>query len=104
MPTEFQVRVTRRAKADIDEIWTFIAHDSVTDANRFIYQLERQLKKLRRFPERCPLIPENESSNRRYRHLLYGKYRTIFFVSGGIVRVLRVIHGSRLLDITALDL
>ena len=62
MPTEFQVRVTRRAKADIDEIWTFIAHDSVTDANRFIYQLERQLKKLRRFPERCPLIPENESS------------------------------------------
>ena len=104
MPTEFQVRVTRRAKADIDEIWTFIAHDSVTDANRFIYQLERQLKKLRRFPKRCPLIPENESSNRRYRHLLYRKYRTIFFVSGGIVRVLRVIHGSRLLDITSLDL
>ena len=40
MPTEFQVRVTRRAKADIDEIWTFIAHDSLTEANRFIYQLK----------------------------------------------------------------
>ena len=63
MPTEFQVRVTRRAKADIDEIWTFIAHDSVTEANRFIYQLEGQLKTLRRFPERCPLIKENESSD-----------------------------------------
>jgi toxin ParE1/3/4 len=78
MPTKFEVRVSRRAQSDIDEIWTFIARDSVTEANRFINQLERQHKSLRRFPERCPLIPENLIWGTRYRHLIYGKYRTIF--------------------------
>jgi plasmid stabilization system protein ParE len=51
MPTRFQVRLTERAQADIDEIWEFIARDNVTEANRFILRLERQLKTLRRaFP------------------------------------------------------
>ena len=54
----------------MDEIWTFIARDSIGEANRFIHQLENQLRKLRRLPERCPLIPENELLDRRYRHLL----------------------------------
>ncbi len=65
----------------MDEIWTFIARDSVTKANRFIHRLERQLKTLRRLPERCPRIPENELSDKRYRHLLDGKYRTVFRIS-----------------------
>jgi toxin ParE1/3/4 len=34
----------------------------------------------------------------RYRHLIYGNYRTVFRVTGKTVYVLRVVHGARLLD------
>ena len=103
MPTRFQVRLTKSAKLDITEIWQFIAADSLDDANKFIRRLERQLDTLGRFPERCPLIPENDLLGTRYRHLLYGKYRTVFRISGKTVYVLRVIHGARLLDTSMLE-
>jgi toxin ParE1/3/4 len=87
----------------MDEIWTFIARNSVTEANKFIHRLERQLRTLRRLPERCPLIPENERLDKQYRHLLYGKYRSVFRISGKTVFVVRIIHGARLLDTSMLQ-
>jgi len=50
------------------------------------------------FPERCWLIPENEILGTRYRHLLYGNYRSLFRIVRKTVYVLRVVHGARLLD------
>jgi toxin ParE1/3/4 len=44
------------------------------------------------------LIPENEILGTRYRHMIYGDYRTVFRVAKRTVYVLRVIHGARLLD------
>jgi toxin ParE1/3/4 len=98
MPTKHQVRITKNAHADMDEIWTFIARDSIDEANRFIHKLEDQLKTLRRRPERCPLVPENRLLDKQYRHLLYGKYRSVFRISGETVYVVRIIHGARILD------
>ena len=103
MPARFQVEISRRAELDIEEIWTYIAQDNPEAAARLLLQLEKQLRTLERFPERCPLIPENELLGARYRHLLYGKYRTVFRVSGKTVYVVRVIHGARLLDTSMLD-
>ncbi len=88
----------------MDEIWTFIAHNSIDEANRFIHKLERQLKTLRRLPGRCPLIPENDLPDKQYRHLIYGNYRTVFRISGRrTVYVVRIIHGARLLDTSMLE-
>jgi len=98
MPEKFRVRITRTAEEDIEEIWTFIAQDSTEEAEQFIHGLEEQVETLDRFPERCPLIPENEILGTRYRHLLHGDYRSVFRITGKTVYVLRVIHGSRLLD------
>ena len=78
MPTRFEVSYTRSAERDIEEIWSFIAEDSPDKATRFIHQLEKQIATLERFPERCPPISENQLMRSRYRHLIYGKYRTIF--------------------------
>jgi plasmid stabilization system protein ParE len=102
MPARFQVRLTDTAQADMDEIWTHIAHDSVAEANKFIRRLERQLRTLRTLPERCPLIPENKLLDKGYRHLVYGKYRSVFRISGRTVYVVRIIHGARLLDTSML--
>jgi toxin ParE1/3/4 len=87
----------------MDEIWTFIARDSIDKANRFIHKLESQLRTLRRLPERCPLIPENDLLDKQYRHLVYGKYRSVFRISGRTVYVVRIIHGARLLDTSMLE-
>lgn len=87
------------AEADIEEIWDYIAADSPEAAASFVEELARQAGTLAAFPERCPLIPENEQLGTRYRHLLYGNYRTIFRIAGATVFVLRVIHGARLLDL-----
>ncbi len=98
MRAKFRVEVTPTAEADIEEIWSYIAEDSVENATAFILAFEDQVGTLESFPERCPLIPENEILGTRYRHLLYGNYRTIYKITGKVVIVLRVIHGARLLE------
>ena len=98
MPAKFRVRITRTVERDIEEAWSFIAEDSAEEAEKFIGRLEEQVKTLESLPERCPLIPENEILGTHYRHLLHGNYRTVFRVARKTVYVLRVIHGSRLLN------
>lgn len=98
MPAKFRVRITRTTERDLEEAWAFIAQDSPEEAEKFIRRLEEQIDTLERYPERCLLIPENEMLGTRYRHLIYGNYRTVFRVAGKTVYVLRVVHGARLLD------
>ena len=98
MPTRYQVEITPSAERDTEEIWTYIAHDNPENAFSFILQLEKQLKTLERFPLRCPLIPENEVLGTHFRHLIYGDYRTLFKISEDTVYIMRIVHGSRLLD------
>lgn len=104
MPAKFLVKIARVAEADVEEIWDFIAQDSADAADRFLRELDRQVASLERFPERCPMIPENTLMGTAYRHLIYGEYRTIFRASGRTVFVMRVIHGSRLLDSSMFDM
>ncbi len=105
MPTKsFQVDITRSAEKDVEEIWTYIAIDNPNEATKFIFKLEEQVSTLKRFPFRCLLIPENAILGTENRHLLYGNYRTIFRISGKTVHVLRVIHGSRLLDASMFEI
>lgn len=101
MPTHYQVKITRTAEVDLKEIWDFIGKDSPREAERFVDRVEQQLTTLEQYPERCPSVPENEVLGTGYRHILYGDYRTIFRISQKTVYILRIIHGSRLLDDSA---
>jgi toxin ParE1/3/4 len=96
---KFRVEITPTAESDIRDIWSFIAEESPENASSFILGLEEQVLTLEAFPGRCPLIPENEILDTKYRHLIYGKYRTIFRITRNTVYVLRVIHGARMLEI-----
>lgn len=98
MSVKYNVEITPAAERDVEEIWIYIADDSPENATAFIVRLEEQIGTLEQLPERCPLIPENEQLGTAYRHQLHGAYRTIFRITAKKVYILRIIHGSRLLD------
>ncbi len=103
MPITYNVEITPVAERDVEEIWSYIAADSQENATTFILRLEEQIETPEHFPERCPLIPENEQLGTSYRHLLHGSYRTLFRISGKTVYILRIIHAARLLDSSLFD-
>lgn len=103
MPGKFSVDITETSEADVAGIWEHIALDKQEAATAFVLCLEDQISRLENFPERCPLVPENELLGTSYRHLVYGNYRTIFRIAGNRVIILRVLHGARLLDIGMLE-
>ncbi len=98
MPAKFRVEISRTAEGDVEKIWRFIARDKPAAADRFVRELEKQVSTLERFPQRCPLISENALLGTTYRHLLFGDYRTVFRVSNRTVTVLRIVHGTKLLE------
>lgn len=103
MPTKFRVSLSRAAERDFDDVWEFISQDDREAAVRFVLQLEERVSTLETFPERCPLLPENDLLSTQHRHLIYGDYRIIFRIKGRVVYVVRVLHSARLLDATALE-
>jgi plasmid stabilization system protein ParE len=103
VPKKFRVEITEAAEADIVEIWEYITQDKPDAATAFVLSFEEQIGTLERFPERCPLVPENELLGTAYRQLLYGNYRTIFKIVESRVIIMRVLHGAQLLDTEMLE-
>ncbi len=90
-------RVTRRpeAKADIFDIWEYIAEDSIGEADRWMERLEETLALWATQPmmgrARDELAP-------RVRSFAFGRYTVIFEAVTGGIDVVRVVHGSRDID------
>jgi len=103
VPKKYRVEITEAAEADIAKIWEYITQDKPDAATAFVLCLEEQIGTLERFPESCPLVPENELLGTAYRHLLYGNYRTIFKIVESRVIIMRVLHGAQLLDTEMLE-
>lgn len=98
MPKKFKIHLTRNAQNDLEHIFFYIASDNINNAKKFILQLEEKTYTLDTSPERCPLIPENIFWSTNYRHLIYKKYRAIYKIDNNSVYILRVVHGSKLLE------
>jgi plasmid stabilization system protein ParE len=96
---KYDVEITRRAESDIKEIFGYILKDNRTAAIKWVAEIERQIESLENFPLRCAVIPEVHEMKEKYRHLIYGAYRTIFRIEEARVIIMRVIHSSRLLDL-----
>lgn len=99
MPKKFRIHLTRNAQNDLEHIFFYIASDNINNAKKFILQLEEKIYSLDTSPERCPLIPENIFWRTSYRHLIYKKYRAIYKIENNSVYILRVVHGSKLLEL-----
>lgn len=98
MPKKYKIHLTRNAQNDLEHIFFYIASDSINNAEKFILELEGKIYTLDTLPERCPLIPENMFFGTNYRHLIHQKYRVIYKIDNDCIYILRVVHGSKLLD------
>ena len=99
MTKKYKVTLTQHAQKDLEQIYFYIAADSIKNAANLILELEKNIYSLDTFAERQPLIAENEFFATDYRHLILKKYRIIYRISEKAVFILRVIHGSRILDV-----
>ena len=93
----YQVRLTRRARRDLERNYQHIEAEVSAQALRWFTGLEAAIYSLERHPNRAPVTPED----RNLRHLLYGRkphlYRVIYEVDGRnhVVNVLHIRHGAR---------
>ena len=99
MKKNFRVNLSQQAQNDLEQIFYYIADDNINNATNFILQLEKKIYSLGSFPERHPLIPENEFFDTNYRHLIFKKYRVVYRIAEKSVFILRIFHGAKLLDL-----
>ena len=103
MRGRYRVRITAAGQRDLKSIHDYIALNAPRTADAWMGELDRQIQTLEQFPTRCAVIPEATELGREYRHLIYGRYRTIFRVDGRVVWIVRVIHGAQLLATEVLE-
>ena len=99
MKKAYKVFITQNAQDDLRHIYSYIAEDSMSNAKIFVSELEEKINTLATLPERASYIPENVFFGTDYRQLIHGKYRVIYRIDRNNVFVLRVIHGSKLLEL-----
>ena len=95
----YKVYITRSAELDIIDIWNYIYDDSKSRAKKFVAQIEAEITKLKKYPQRCPIINESKLLGIEYRHLILGNYRIIFKIDADDVFIMRVLHGSRIINL-----
>ncbi len=83
------------AMSDMAEIRDFISRDSPASAQRVVAGIESAAERLVDFPYAARMIPEFQDPERR--ETFVHEYRLMYRVEDERIRILRVVHGRRLL-------
>ena len=87
-----RLRISPRASEDLIEIWSYIAEDSVANADAFIDKMYETIQFLADKPglgrHREELAPGIQS-------FPFGRYIIFYRVVAGAIEVVRVLHGAR---------
>jgi toxin ParE1/3/4 len=95
---QITIVVTDSAYADLEDIELYISQDSPLLARRFISKIFDRIDQLYSYPKSGKIVPELK--NDQLRELLINKYRIIYQIAdNSTINIVRIIHGSRLLDI-----
>ena len=89
------VRYTRRARADLLDIWLEIASKNPAAADRLYDRLEARVKVLGEFPEIGTARPDISAE---VRMLADGSYLILYRIATDNVQIVRVLHGAREID------
>jgi toxin ParE1/3/4 len=87
-----KLRISPRASSDLIEIWSYIADDSVANADAFIDKLYETMQ----------LLAGKPGSGRQREDLAagiqsfpFGRYIIFYRVVTGAIEIVRVLHGAR---------
>jgi toxin ParE1/3/4 len=87
-----KLRISPRARSDLIEIWSYIADDSVPNADAFIDKLHETAQLLAGKPglgrRREELAPGMQS-------FPFGRHLIFYRVVAGEIEIVRVLHGAR---------
>ena len=91
----FEPIFLRRAQADVERIYQFIASRSSAGASRWYLALGEAVTSLARDPNRCAAAPESVRLKVDLRQRLFKtprgrNYRILFIIAGDQVRILRI--------------
>lgn len=96
---EFQVKVTRNAKLEIESAYLWLKNFNPAYADQWFRNLMNTIATLQAQPKRCALARENNDFPEEIRQLIYGKsrnkYRIIFTIREDIVYILYVRHSAQ---------
>jgi toxin ParE1/3/4 len=86
------VETSRQGLLDLDQIWSYIARDTIEQADRFLDKIQAKLEML----ARQPLIGESRDDlGRNVREAPIGNYVIFYRPIPDGVEVVRVLHGAR---------
>jgi len=85
------------ALLDLDEISEYISKDSLEIATIFIQEIFEKVENLSTYPYMGRTVPDQ--SNEKVRELIHKNYRIIYEIKDDFIKILIVIHGSRILRI-----
>jgi len=93
----YQVGFTRRARADLDGIYDYIAKDSLPNAAHFVAELVEAISRLQELPRRYPIYRIKRRSMGPIRRMPLGMYLVYYRVDEGQMRVevITIRHGMR---------
>ena len=83
------------AEKDLFEIIDYIAQDSPQYASLFYDQIRQKVEDLNSFPKLGRKVPELDDPN--LRELILRNYRLIYQIFGEKIKIIRILHGSRIL-------
>ena len=90
---EYQVKITPKAKDDMEEIYNYIAHAAMNQYNK----IADAILSLSIMPERCPLMQSKLGLRLKLRCLLVGNYSVLFRVNDQVT-IVRILYSSSNLD------
>jgi len=90
--------LTPLARRDLEEIWQYIANDSVQAATRVLNHLEASIRSLAKNPGMGHL--REDLADRRHRFFPAGSYLIVYRAKTNPLQIIRILHASR--DVQAL--
>jgi toxin ParE1/3/4 len=88
-----RVRLSSKAQTDLDDIWIYIAKDSLTNADKFI---DRLLETVQKILSTAPLAGrQRDELGEGLRSLPFERYMVFYRVENSAVEIGRILHSAR---------
>lgn len=84
--------LSRRADEDISAIWSYIARDNISAADRMVDRFTDTFQRIAEFPESGDRYSHPHGELRR---VIVSPYLIFFRLSDDQIEIVRVLHGSR---------